>query len=126
MAHTCAGDELAAERRRLPMTQTEPVIVVGPDGRLPLHKVFESRPVASVDTHQHNGQIEANCCAQTHLGDMNKMSKQSLKKAAKEFLTLVAEGKVSEAYERHVHAGFRHHSAAVHMFRFEGDRIVEL
>lgn len=106
------------------------------------------------------------------------MSTQSLKEAAKEFLTLVATGKVSEAYERHVGAGFRHHNpyfrgdaaslkegmqtnaakspskvleiqralqdgnevaifsrvrqnpgdrggAVVHIFRFEGDRIVE-
>jgi predicted dithiol-disulfide oxidoreductase (DUF899 family) len=34
-AHTRAGDELAAARRRLPMTQMEPVTVVGPDGPRP-------------------------------------------------------------------------------------------
>src|SRR5439155_350075 len=42
-AHTRAGDELAAARRRLPMTRMEPVMVVGPDGPVPLHDVFEGR-----------------------------------------------------------------------------------
>lgn len=42
-AHTRAGDELAAARRRLPMTPMEPVMVVGPDGPVPLHDVFEGR-----------------------------------------------------------------------------------
>jgi predicted dithiol-disulfide oxidoreductase (DUF899 family) len=31
-AHTHAGDELAAARRRLPMTRMEPVMVVGRSG----------------------------------------------------------------------------------------------
>ena len=44
------------------------------------------------------------------------MNKQSLKDAAIDFLTLVAAGKVSEAYERHVGAGFRHHNP-----HFRGD-----
>jgi predicted SnoaL-like aldol condensation-catalyzing enzyme len=38
------------------------------------------------------------------------MSSRSLKDAAIEFLTLVATGKVREAYERHVGPGFRHHN----------------
>ena len=42
-AHTRAGDELAAARRRLPMTRMEPVMVVGPDGPVRLHDVFEGR-----------------------------------------------------------------------------------
>jgi predicted dithiol-disulfide oxidoreductase (DUF899 family) len=42
-AHTRAGDELAAARRRLPMTRMEPVMVSGPDGSVTLHEVFESR-----------------------------------------------------------------------------------
>lgn len=42
-AHTRAGDELAAARRRLPMTRMEPVTVVGPDGPVSLHDVFEGR-----------------------------------------------------------------------------------
>lgn len=29
-AHTHAGDEIAAARRRLPMTRMEPITVVGP------------------------------------------------------------------------------------------------
>ena len=35
----------------------------------------------------------------------------SLKDAAVEFLTLVARGEVSEAYDRHIGPGFRHHNA---------------
>lgn len=42
-AHTRAGDELAAARRRLPVTPVEPVMVVGADGPVPLHDVFEGR-----------------------------------------------------------------------------------
>jgi predicted dithiol-disulfide oxidoreductase (DUF899 family) len=42
-AHTRAGDELAAARRRLPMTRMEPVMVEGPDGPVSLHDVFEGR-----------------------------------------------------------------------------------
>ena len=42
-AHTHAGDQLAAARRRLPMTQMESVIVVGAHGSIPLHNVFEGR-----------------------------------------------------------------------------------
>ena len=42
-AHTHAGDELAAARRRLPMTPMESVAVAGPDGRVPLRDVFEGR-----------------------------------------------------------------------------------
>jgi len=38
------------------------------------------------------------------------MTGRSLKDAAIEFLTLAAAGKVSEAYERHVGIGFRHHN----------------
>jgi predicted SnoaL-like aldol condensation-catalyzing enzyme len=38
------------------------------------------------------------------------MNGQSLKDAAIEFLTLVAKGRVSEAYERLVGTGFRHHN----------------
>jgi predicted dithiol-disulfide oxidoreductase (DUF899 family) len=42
-AHTHAGDELAAARRRLPMTRMEQVSVVGPDGPIPLADVFAGR-----------------------------------------------------------------------------------
>jgi predicted dithiol-disulfide oxidoreductase (DUF899 family) len=42
-AHTRAGDELAAARRRLPMTRMEPLTVVGADGLVPLLDVFEGR-----------------------------------------------------------------------------------
>ena len=42
-AHTRAGDELAAARRRLPMTRMEPVMVVGSDGPVSLHDVFAGR-----------------------------------------------------------------------------------
>ncbi len=42
-AHTHASDELAAARRRLPMTRMEPVTVVGPSGAVPLQEVFAGR-----------------------------------------------------------------------------------
>lgn len=42
-AHTKVGDTLAAARRRLPMTPMEPVMVMGPDGAVPLLDVFEGR-----------------------------------------------------------------------------------
>jgi predicted dithiol-disulfide oxidoreductase (DUF899 family) len=42
-AHTHAGDELAAARRRLPMTPMEPAEVTGSQGPIPLSKVFEGR-----------------------------------------------------------------------------------
>jgi predicted dithiol-disulfide oxidoreductase (DUF899 family) len=42
-AHTHAGDELAAARRRLPMTRMEPVMVLGAHGSVPLQDVFEGR-----------------------------------------------------------------------------------
>src|SRR5688572_7419231 len=42
-AYTHAGDELAAARRRLPMTPMEPVQVVGSNGPVCLHDVFEGR-----------------------------------------------------------------------------------
>jgi predicted SnoaL-like aldol condensation-catalyzing enzyme len=44
------------------------------------------------------------------------VSAQTLKDVAKEFLTLVAAGKVAEAYQRHVASGFRHHNP-----NFRGD-----
>ena len=42
-AHTHAGDALAAERRRLPMTPVDSVTVVGPNGPSALHEVFDGR-----------------------------------------------------------------------------------
>jgi predicted dithiol-disulfide oxidoreductase (DUF899 family) len=42
-AHTRAGDELAAARRRLPMTPIEPVMITGPNGPVSLRDVFEDR-----------------------------------------------------------------------------------
>ncbi|MDB5389878.1 MAG: hypothetical protein JWM11_5524 [Planctomycetaceae bacterium] len=47
-AHTRAGDELAAARRRLPMTRMEPVMVTGPNGPVPLNAVFEDRRMLMV------------------------------------------------------------------------------
>lgn len=42
-AHTHARDELAAARRRLPMTLMDSVSVAGPSGPVSLHKVFDGR-----------------------------------------------------------------------------------
>jgi predicted dithiol-disulfide oxidoreductase (DUF899 family) len=47
-AHTRAGDELAAARRRLPMTPMEAVSVVGPSGAVSLADVFAGRPTLLV------------------------------------------------------------------------------
>ncbi len=41
--HTRAGDELAAARRRLPMTRMEGLKVVGSNGPISLLDVFEGR-----------------------------------------------------------------------------------
>ena len=42
-AHTHAGDALAAERRRMPMTPMDSVTVVGQSGPTALHELFEGR-----------------------------------------------------------------------------------
>lgn len=42
-AHMRAGDAVSAARRRLPMTAMEPVELVGANGRVSLHDVFEGR-----------------------------------------------------------------------------------
>lgn len=47
-AHTHAGDELAAARRRLPMTPMDPLTVTGPSGPVSLHDVFEDRSMLLV------------------------------------------------------------------------------
>jgi predicted dithiol-disulfide oxidoreductase (DUF899 family) len=47
-AHTHASDELAAARRRLPMTRMDSVTVAGPDGEIPLHEVFDGRRMLMV------------------------------------------------------------------------------
>jgi predicted dithiol-disulfide oxidoreductase (DUF899 family) len=47
-AHTQASDELAAARRRLPMTRMEPVTVVGPNGAVSLQEVFAGRQMLIV------------------------------------------------------------------------------
>lgn len=48
------------------------------------------------------------------------MGSQSLKEAAVEFLTLVATGKVREAYERHIAPEFLHHNP---YFRGDADSL---
>jgi len=42
-AHMRSGDAVAAARRRLPMTPMEPVELVGANGKVSLHDVFEGR-----------------------------------------------------------------------------------
>jgi predicted dithiol-disulfide oxidoreductase (DUF899 family) len=42
-AHMRSGDAVAAARRRLPMTPMDPVELVGANGKVPLHDVFEGR-----------------------------------------------------------------------------------
>jgi len=48
------------------------------------------------------------------------MKQQSLKDAAVEFMSLVASGKVQEAYDRHVGPEFRHHNP---YFRGDADSL---
>ena len=47
-AHTKAGDELAAARRRLPMTRMPSITVGGPGGAIPLREVFAGRSMLLV------------------------------------------------------------------------------
>ncbi|MDB5326932.1 MAG: hypothetical protein JWM57_2501 [Phycisphaerales bacterium] len=47
-AHMQAGDQIAAARRRLPMTPVDPVSVQGPAGVTPLHQLFEGRSMLLV------------------------------------------------------------------------------
>jgi predicted dithiol-disulfide oxidoreductase (DUF899 family) len=47
-AHTHEGDEIAAARRRLPMTPMDSITVVAPNGATPLHEVFDNRRVLIV------------------------------------------------------------------------------
>ncbi|GAA3279188.1 DUF899 family protein [Nesterenkonia halobia] len=50
-AHTREGDAIAAERRRLPMTEVAPVELVGPEGPTPLVDVFDGREQLIVYRH---------------------------------------------------------------------------
>lgn len=46
--HTHASDALAAARRQLPMTPLEPVTVMGSNGPVSLHEVFDGRKLLIV------------------------------------------------------------------------------
>jgi predicted dithiol-disulfide oxidoreductase (DUF899 family) len=46
--HTRAGDEIAAARRRLPMTPMDEISVMDSSGPIPLHEVFEGRRMLMV------------------------------------------------------------------------------
>jgi predicted SnoaL-like aldol condensation-catalyzing enzyme len=50
------------------------------------------------------------------MGQQSLMQRQPLRDAALEFMSLVAAGKVQEAYDRHVSRNFRHHNP-----HFRGD-----
>src|SRR4051812_35582238 len=62
-AHTREGDALAAERRRLPMTEVPPVVLTGAHGAVSLLDAFEGRDQLIVYKHMwHAGQpFEAQC-----------------------------------------------------------------
>jgi len=50
-AHTREGDAIAAERRRLPMTEIDPVTLIGPSGETSLLDVFDGRDELVVYKH---------------------------------------------------------------------------
>ncbi len=75
-AHTRAGDELAAARRRLPMVEFDgSVEVVGPDGPVPFRSLFAGRDELLVYKHMwhdgapHQGQCEGCTFTAWHLRD---------------------------------------------------------
>lgn len=75
-AHTRAGDELAAARRRLPMVEFDgSVEVVGPDGPVPFRSLFDGRDELLVYKHMwhdgapHQGQCEGCTFTTWHLRD---------------------------------------------------------
>jgi predicted dithiol-disulfide oxidoreductase (DUF899 family) len=63
-AHTRAGDQIAAARRRLPMVAVDPAIpLVGPHGPVPLLEVFEGRRQLIAYFHMwYDGQPAAGQC----------------------------------------------------------------
>lgn len=63
-AHTRAGDEIAAARRRLPMVEIDPAAtVLGPRGPVPLREVFEGRRQLVAYLHMwHDGAGDAGRC----------------------------------------------------------------
>ncbi len=63
-AHTRAGDELAAARRRLPMTELDPLLPLeGPDGPVTLIETFEGRAQLVAYYHMwHDGEPFENQC----------------------------------------------------------------
>ncbi|GAB3839061.1 thioredoxin domain-containing protein [Dactylosporangium cerinum] len=62
-AHTREGDAIAAARRRLPMTEIEPIALVGAGGPTPLAEIFQGRDQLVVYKHMwHEGlPFEAQC-----------------------------------------------------------------
>lgn len=75
-AHTRAGDELAAARRRLPMVELDgSVEVVGPEGPVPFRSLFAGRDELLVYKHMwhdgapHQGQCEGCTFTAWHLRD---------------------------------------------------------
>lgn len=75
-AHTHAGDAIAAARRRLPMVELDGAVeVVGPDGPVPFHDLFQGRDELVVYKHMwhdgapHQGQCEGCTYAAWHVRD---------------------------------------------------------
>ena len=63
-AHTRAGDALAAERRRLPVIEVDPITkLIGADGPVPLRDVFDGRSQLIAYFHMwHTGSPAAEQC----------------------------------------------------------------
>jgi predicted dithiol-disulfide oxidoreductase (DUF899 family) len=75
-AHTREGDAIAAARRRLPMVEFDPaVLVVGPDGPVPFLDLFQGRDELVVYKHMwhdgapHQGQCEGCTTTAWHVKD---------------------------------------------------------
>ena len=75
-AHTHEGDAIAAARRRLPMVEVDGTVeVVGPDGPVPFHDLFQGRDELLVYKHMwhdgapHQGQCEGCTVSAWHLRD---------------------------------------------------------
>ena len=75
-AHTHEGDAIAAARRRLPMVEIDGAVeIIGRDGRVPFHDLFQGRDELLVYKHMwhdgapHQGQCEGCTVSAWHLRD---------------------------------------------------------
>ncbi|MDQ7877877.1 DUF899 family protein [Microbacterium sp. QXD-8] len=84
-AHTRVGDELAAERRTLPMVEVDPTTpVIGADGPVPLIDVFEGRAQLIAYFHMwHAGKPAAEQCvgctfSTSHMNELSYLNSRDI------------------------------------------------